>query len=109
MPVPLGNTIPDVTCKLLRQNPHSIWDDPSMVLSIVTVYVQNLLAEPCTRLRRGSWAMAGTDASITGSNSFRSRVNSPCGVVTSLATALTLRRSSYAAYSAPILARLAVK
>jgi hypothetical protein len=49
--VPLGNTILDVTCMLLRQSPHSIWDDPSMVLSIVTALARNLFMVPTALLR----------------------------------------------------------
>lgn len=52
MPVPLGNTILGVTCKLLRQSAHSIWDDPSMVLSIVTALARNLVMVPTAVLRR---------------------------------------------------------
>lgn len=51
MPVPFGNTILGVTCKLLRQGPHSIWDDPSMVLSIVTAPAGNPVMVPTAVLR----------------------------------------------------------
>ncbi|KAK1179745.1 hypothetical protein B7755_017315, partial [Streptomyces sp. NBS 14/10] len=40
-----------MTCKLLRQSPH-IWDDPSMVLSIVTALARNLVMVPTAVLRR---------------------------------------------------------
>lgn len=53
LPVPLGNTIQDVTCTLLlqEQGPHDIWDDPAMMLSIVTALARNLVAVPATLLR----------------------------------------------------------
>ncbi|MES4908123.1 MULTISPECIES: hypothetical protein [unclassified Streptomyces] len=41
-----------MACELLRQSPHSIWDDPSMLLSIVTALARNLVMLPTAVLRR---------------------------------------------------------
>ncbi|MFF3878894.1 hypothetical protein, partial [Streptomyces sp. NPDC001978] len=52
-PVPLGNTIPDLACSFSARGDglHGAWDDPSMLLSIVTALVRNLIAVPAGILR----------------------------------------------------------